>query len=58
MKKIKTCELPGCNNPVRNKNAKTCCVEHGKQLKSLHLSGARGPRKHLFHHMPVVRQEV
>ena len=32
---VRTCELPGCDNPVSSKTARTCCREHAVALRKL-----------------------
>ena len=32
---VRTCELPGCDNPVSSKSARTCCREHAVALRKL-----------------------
>lgn len=32
---VRVCELPGCDNPVSSKSARTCCREHAVALRKL-----------------------
>lgn len=32
---VRVCELPGCDNPVSSKTARTCCREHAVALRKL-----------------------